>query len=181
MGKGRQQRRHLDRHGRAQLAGEPYIAPRPDAVQHALLVFRGRHQASPARAHAHPAGRAATTPAAHRGVRDARETAGFEHAGAAQYFDEAAIGIADANDATPALPGTANHAREQHGDGKGYEKPGEPFGDLVERRGSLRARPRHSGKGPSSPGRIGRRERRDVAAGLEDPEQRQDRHQHRNR
>ena len=114
-------------------------------------------------------------------MRDAREAAGFQYAGAVQHLDEAAIGVADANEAVAALPSTANRPGEQRRRREGYEKPGEPLGDLVQSRGGLRARPRHAGKGPRSPGRIGRRQRRDLAAGLEDAEQRQDRHQHRNR
>ena len=55
-------------------------------------------------ADAHAAGRTAAAAAAHRGVRDAREAAGLQHAGAAQYLDRAAIGIADADQAAAALP-----------------------------------------------------------------------------
>ena len=77
------------------------------------------------------------------------------------------------------LPDAANQAGEQHRGWQRSKKPGEPIDDLLERCGGFRVRQRHAGEGLPAPSRIGRRERRDMAAGLKNAEQRQDRHEHR--
>ena len=61
---------------RAELAGEPHIGRRADAASApSLLSARRRHRVAILAADAHPAGRAAAAPAAHRGMRDAGKPA----------------------------------------------------------------------------------------------------------
>ncbi len=114
IGEGRQQRRHLDRALGPQLAGEADIGGGHDAAQYPPLGIAGGIEAADLAAHPHPASRAAPAAAAHMGMRYAGEAARLEHAGARDHVDEAAVGVADANEPVAALPEPAHQTRQQY-------------------------------------------------------------------
>src|SRR5580704_17204915 len=98
MRKRRQQRRHLDRAARPQLAGEANIGC-ADAVKYAHLVLSRGIDTVDLAAHPNAASRAATTAAAYRGMRNASEAARLEHDRSGCDLDNPTVMIADAHDA----------------------------------------------------------------------------------
>src|SRR6202047_3363681 len=72
MRKRRQQRRHLDRAARPQLAGEANIGCCANAAQYELLVFGRRVHAVHLAAHPNATSRTAAAARAYRGMRGAR-------------------------------------------------------------------------------------------------------------
>ena len=128
----RQQRRHLDRAARPQLAGEADIGRCADAAEYAQLVLGRGIDAVDLAAHPDAASRAAAAAAAYRGMRDPGEAARLEHAGAGRDLDDAAVRIADAHEAVAALPDAAGEARQQYRPDHAGEKPAERIGDRLE-------------------------------------------------
>src|ERR1700730_11843883 len=85
--KSRQQRCHLDRAARAQLAGEAHIGPGADAPQHARFLFARLIEAAAFPANPYAARRAAAPPPAYMGMRNAGCSARLEDGGAGGGLD----------------------------------------------------------------------------------------------
>ena len=172
----RQQRHHIQVRNRPQLTCQPHIRRRGDALQDPRFVgTRWRHRPGPL-ADPDPAGRAATASAADRGVRQIGQLAGLEHRSALWYLDAhaARVGELDRAVVTPAPAPPA--ARQQHQDQRGQP----PHQDLrLDTGGQFDRGPvrpsdlDHRRNQPSGIGGDGRH----GAATLNEPQQRQYRHQ----
>src|SRR5262245_11290337 len=99
----RQQRNHRQGVGRAQLAGEAHVGRGADALEHAQLFGTAWREEGKPLDHPYPARRAATTPAAHRGMRNPGEAARLKYASAHWDHYSWAIGVGHANGLTAAL------------------------------------------------------------------------------
>jgi hypothetical protein len=116
IGRRRKQRSDLDVAAGPQLAGQPHVAGRTHALQRSLLVTARLADVFGGAEHAHAAGRAARTPAAHRKMGNAVRTARFQHAPAARHL-HGASGVAQRNrkPARPARQPVACSKRCQQG------------------------------------------------------------------
>ncbi len=95
------QRNDRDVAVRAQLTGEAHAGRRADASERGPLVGLRARADIVARRHAHPAGRAACSPAAHRGMREVEAAARFQHRPPARHA-HGAPGIRDGDQAPAA-------------------------------------------------------------------------------
>src|SRR5262249_55599558 len=116
-----QQRNHRQGVGRAQLAGEAHVRRGANALEHAQLFGTAWREEGQPLDHPHSAGRAAATPAAHRGMRNPGEAARLQYASAHWDHYSWAIGVGHANGLTAALselPGCPGDKHETNTGGK---------------------------------------------------------------
>ena len=176
LGAGRQERRYAQIPLWAQLTGKPHVGRGANAAQH-FHLFGGRRQECVLRSiDLNPAGGAASTPAADRGVRDAGHSTRLQYRHAAHDLHNAAARIGQAHDAAPALPARTCEPRSQHGNKRSHERVAYPHHHFVNAGGVRRRRAGMLLRELRDPCWIFR-ERSDLSATLEEAEDRQGRQQ----
>jgi hypothetical protein len=126
------QRQDIHSPTRAQLAGQTNIRWRANALQHAVLIGRGRRQGLGSSEHADPAGRAAALAAANRRVRHAKHLTCIEDAKTVGDVDPLPARISDARDALATLPTASDRACDENAGRHAQQCPNDAPGNCVE-------------------------------------------------